>query len=347
MSYHYNDTLNNIPLDYRPRLIIWEITNSKQNNNLKTLTTHECFQVMDSIAELSKPIIVLSANHYESSGSDPLDRPDIIDIILYGNSIGLKMIVETKGDKLSKDMRNILRTIGTKSIRILINDKVKESIEDGFLQSPEFIELNERLNDLKDDGFEIQLGIALQNFDEREVSFAIDYSIKKYAKGIYLHLLSSPDKTRKKQDKLKSEIEKEEIIVWIAKQKKLLPNEMYFSPQCIRYGIKHREDEGHHNNYSESSSKSQITHWCLGGKTFAFISAFGKVQICSALGTECGNLFESNFNFCEIWNQSALFDQLRNRNFSCSQTQEFVQQNVTSFKATKVSKGFKELLEHN
>ncbi len=347
MSSRYNDTLNNIPLDYRPRLIIWEITNSKQNNHLKTLTTHECFQVMDSIAELSRPIIVLSANHYESSGSDPLDRPDIIDIILYGNSIGLKMIVETKGDKLSKDMRNILRTIGTKSIRILINDRVKESIEDGFLQSPEFIELDERLNDLKNDGFEIQLGIALQSFNEREVSFAIDYSINKYAKGIYLHLLPSSKNVRAEQNKFKNDIENEEIIAWIAKQKKLLPNEMYFSPQCIRYGIKHREDEGHHNNYSESCSKSQITHWCLGGKTFAFISAFGKVRICNMLGTECGDLFEANFNFSEIWNQSALFNQLRNRNFSCSQAQDFVRQNITSFRATKVSEGVKELLEQN
>jgi radical SAM protein with 4Fe4S-binding SPASM domain len=50
---------------------------------------------------------------------------------------------------------------------------------------------------------------------------------------------------------------------------------------------------------------------CLGGKTFAFISHVGKVQICGFLDLTCGDLREEDFNFRHIWESSPLFLKLR------------------------------------
>lgn len=353
-------TFNNLnPLVYKPRLIIWNISPKStggSRSNSKPLSIQECFSVMDSIAELAKPIIVLTTDSCRKLNNDSFDRPDIIDLILYGNSLGLKMIVETCGHKLTKDMRNILRTIGTKSIRVLLHDRVKESIDDGFFQSEDFSDLDQRLDELKADGFEIQLGLNSNNIDYRSIAFAIDYSVRKNAKGIYFHMSNNNSLSGKNIRPVRntsSHIDKESIIMWIAKQKRLLPEEMNFSPQCVRYGIRHREDlqsdvsnTENHNSFHHGI-KPQIGHWCLGGKTFAYITNSGKVQICQDLPSECGDLRKCNYDFVEIWNKSKIFSDVRDSNFSCWQTQNF----ITKFYKTKVvhdditEEGYTELFE--
>jgi len=55
----------------------------------------------------------------------------------------------------------------------------------------------------------------------------------------------------------------------------------------------------------------QSAKGCLGGKTFAFISHVGKVQICGFLDVVCGDLRQENFNFRRIWESSPLFRKLR------------------------------------
>jgi MoaA/NifB/PqqE/SkfB family radical SAM enzyme len=354
------NTFNNLnPLVYKPRLIIWNISPKStggSRSNSKPLSIQECFSVMDSIAELAKPIIVLSTDSCRKLNNDSFDRPDIIDLILYGNSLGFKMIVETCGHKLTKDMRNILRTIGTKSIRVLLHDRVKESIDDGFLQSEEFSDLDQRLHELKANGFEIHLGLNSDVSDYRSIAFAIDYSVRKNAKGIYFHMSknnSVSGKNIKPAKNTSTPIERESLIMWIAKQKRLLPEEMNFSPQCVRYGIRHREDlqsdvsntENHHSFHH--GIKPQIGHWCLGGKTFAYITNSGRVQICHDLQTECGDLRKCNYNFVEIWNKSKIFSDVRNSNFTCLQTQNF----ITKFYKNKLvhddiaAEGYSELFQ--
>lgn len=316
--------------DYKPRLIIWEIACScyEGNNSIKNFTTQECFTIMDSISEVSKPIIVLSSNQSENSICDPLDRSDIIDILLYGNSLGLKMIVETSGEKLSHELMQILRTIGTKCIRILVDNQIKEDAENKFLQNEKYNKLNKLIGQLKKENFEIQLGIPLKNFNEREILFIIDYAILNNAKGIYFHLKNSKTRSNKQG------YNKEDVIHWIAEQKKLLPDGMYFSPQCVKYGVKHQED-------IEGDNHNRITHWCLSGKTFSYINGKGEVQICSSLKNICGDLRKTNLNFAQIWYNSDIYNWLRDNSFSCLETQNTVKKNIP--KSTES----RELSNHN
>ncbi|MBN2128759.1 MAG: SPASM domain-containing protein, partial [Sedimentisphaerales bacterium] len=64
----------------------------------------------------------------------------------------------------------------------------------------------------------------------------------------------------------------------------------------------------------EDPTENQIDHspgGCLGGKSFAFISHTGQVQICGFLETSAGQLTAPAMDFRTIWNTSPFLDQIR------------------------------------
>jgi len=84
------------------RLVAWETT---RNCNLDCvhcrasattgphsgeLDTTEAFRLLDQIAEIAKPIIILT-------GGEPLLRDDIFDIAAYGTQKGLRMVMAPNG----------------------------------------------------------------------------------------------------------------------------------------------------------------------------------------------------------------------------------------------------------
>ena len=49
----------------------------------------------------------------------------------------------------------------------------------------------------------------------------------------------------------------------------------------------------------------------MGGKSFAFVSHVGKVQICGFLDVACGDLRREAFDFRKIWETSDVFRSVR------------------------------------
>jgi MoaA/NifB/PqqE/SkfB family radical SAM enzyme len=117
------------------------------------------------------------------------------------------------------------------------------------------------------------------------------------------------------------------------------PRDMYFSPQCIRYGHKSNQTfvVNSHDQPAEgsesaglsddpkslfSSPPSEWLHWCMGGKTFAYIAADGVVQLCAGISAECGNLRDVGYDFGKIWERSSLMQNVREYDWSCTETRE-------------------------
>src|SRR5210317_2576943 len=90
------------------RLVAWETT---RNCNLACihcrasattgpysgeLDTAEAFRLLDQIAEVAKPIIILT-------GGEPLLRDDIFDIAAYGTQKGLRMVMAPNGTLITPE----------------------------------------------------------------------------------------------------------------------------------------------------------------------------------------------------------------------------------------------------
>src|SRR4030067_2643260 len=94
----------NLPL----RMVAWELTrecnlacvhcraSADRGPFPGELTTHECLRVMDEIASISKPVIILT-------GGEPLLRSDIFDLAKYGTNKGCRMVMATNGTLITEE----------------------------------------------------------------------------------------------------------------------------------------------------------------------------------------------------------------------------------------------------
>ncbi|HUI26167.1 MAG TPA: TIGR04053 family radical SAM/SPASM domain-containing protein [Candidatus Kryptonia bacterium] len=97
--------LSGIDFDRAPFIVIWETTRACDLacvhcraeavpfRDPRELTTSDALQLLDQTAEFGRPLFVLT-------GGDPIKRPDIFEIISYGDRLGLRMTMTPSGTPL-------------------------------------------------------------------------------------------------------------------------------------------------------------------------------------------------------------------------------------------------------
>lgn len=315
--------------DFRPRLIVWRITGNGDRNGEQVsaessstlpsaLNTNECMLILESIARVSKPIIVLT-------GRAVLQRPDIHDIVAYGQAVGLKMVVETRARDLDDDVLRRFRPFGGRVFRILLHDEIVEDIDSRFKQSPGFAELVQTVHRLRDAGYEVHFGMIVRRPNVREVAFDLDFAIQESARGLCFHLAFSEPAVGERGVAAEGD-SPDDFIARISELKQFLPKNMYYSPQCVKYGFLNGSQETKESNGDEERAHTpEWTHWCLGGKTYVYITEEGKVRLCLGSPIECGDLRAQGYDFKTIWEQSELFRRLRGSKLTCSDVRSEVQ----------------------
>jgi MoaA/NifB/PqqE/SkfB family radical SAM enzyme len=114
------------------RLVAWEIT---RNCNLSCvhcraaatngpfegeLDTGQCLKLLDQIAEVGKPIVILT-------GGEPLLRDDIFAVARYGTDLGLKMVMAPNGTLITETMAKSMAKSGIKRISISLDGATKKT----------------------------------------------------------------------------------------------------------------------------------------------------------------------------------------------------------------------------
>ncbi|MEW6376328.1 MAG: radical SAM protein, partial [Thermodesulfobacteriota bacterium] len=156
----------NSPSKHQLRMVAWEVT---RNCNLACvhcrasaergpypgeLSTEECLRVMDEIASISKPVIILT-------GGEPLLQSDIFDLARYGSGKGFRMVMATNGTLITEETVKEMKASGIQRISISLDGpdaethdafrKVKGSFE-GSLQGTEMA---------KKEGLEFQINTTI------------------------------------------------------------------------------------------------------------------------------------------------------------------------------------------
>lgn len=127
---------------HAPFIVIWEITRAcglacahcraeaLSKRDASELSTAEGFALLDQVrAEFGTPLVVLT-------GGDPLERPDLLDLIRYGRGLGLRMaLTPSATPRLTPDAIAALAGAGVCRLAISL-DGADAASHDGFRRVP-------------------------------------------------------------------------------------------------------------------------------------------------------------------------------------------------------------------
>jgi len=298
------------------RLVAWETTRNCNLNCMHCraaatrgpysgeLDTAAGFRLLDQIAEVGSPIIILT-------GGEPLLRPDIFDIARYGTALGLRMVMAPNGTLITDAMAQQMAASGIKRISISLDGSTKEShdrfrgVEGAFDGALQGIETAKRA------GVEFQINTTITRTNLEEIPKILALAIKLGAVAHHIFLLVPTGRGKYIVDQEISAEEYEQTLNWFYDQRDKSPLQLKATcaPHYYRILRQRTKKEGKTVTF-ESHGLDAVSRGCLGGIGFCFISHTGIVQPCGFLHVNSGDVTKQSF--ADIWNHSETFIALRN-----------------------------------
>ncbi|MBI9016836.1 MAG: radical SAM protein [Phycisphaerae bacterium] len=309
-----------------PLLIAWEVTRSCNLNCQhcraaakncvypNELTTEQCFKLLDNIAGFAKPIIILT-------GGEPMLRKDIYEIARHGSDLGLRMVMAPCGMLIDDEAVKKIIDAGIQCISISI-DGANAKSHDEFRRVPGAFQIAmDAIAAAKRHGlpFQINTTITTHNIDELPdiMQMARDLGVVTFNP----FLLVPTGRGKELADQELSPEQYEQTLQWLSE--KSTETEMQMRVTCaphyqriIRQNHKSLADnvekpKGHGHRGGPGKKHGVQPAGCMGGKSFAFISHTGRVQICGFLETLAGDVSKNDFDFEDIWKNSRFFNEIR------------------------------------
>lgn len=304
------------------------------------LTTAEAFDLIDQIAAFARPIFVLS-------GGEPLFRPDIFDIARHASGAGLIVALATNGTLIDAAVARKIKENGIRRVSISF-DGADAATHDIFRGKGAFDKSLAGMNYLHEIGvpYQINTTVAQHNIHQMDQTLALAKELEAQALHLFL-LVPVGCGVEIAPDQQISAIEYEKVLNWMydAEMEGGIELKATCAPHYFRIvrqrqaeerrqGIirerpasHHRQQHaggdghpgghsgngdagnGHSSNEEARKAMNAMTKGCLAGTGVCFVSHRGEVFPCGYLPVEAGNVRRQPFR--EIWEESALFSDLR------------------------------------
>ena len=298
------------------RLVAWETT---RNCNLACihcrasattgphdgeLSTSEAFTLLDQIAEIAKPIIILT-------GGEPLLREDIFDIAAYGTEKGLRMVMAPNGTLITETIAKKLLDCGIKRISISLDGATAERHDNFRKVDGAFDAAVNAMKIAKQVGLAFQVNTTITKTNLDQIPKIQQLAVEVGAVAHHIFLLVPTGRGKYIVDKAITSAEYEETLNWFYDQRDKTPLELKATcaPHYYRILRQRARQDGNSVSY-QTHGLDAVTRGCLGGIGFCFVSHRGDVQPCGFLATTCGNVRQQSF--ADIWNHSNVLNELRN-----------------------------------
>lgn len=316
------------------RLVFWETTKAcnlrcqhcraipEAERSQSELTTSEGIRLIDQLAEVTRPVLILS-------GGEPLYRADIFDLAAHGRDRGFRMALATNGTLVDRAVAQRIRATGFSRVAVSLDGAVPET-HDSFRRLPgSHARALEGLRHLRDEGVSIQINstIARHNVGELPRLLELALSIGADALHIFMLVPVGCGVTIADREMLPAG-EYERVLNWFYDQSKTCAIDLKAtcSPHYFRVRAQRIVDERRQGDRSTpfiahgtrlkaapdpagGRPLSTMTRGCLAGTSVCFISNLGAVYPCGYLPVSAGSTREQPFS--EIWAASPLFARLR------------------------------------
>jgi heme b synthase len=324
-----------IPMAAPPlRLMFWETTKAcnlrcqhcravpEAERSRVELTTEESFGLMDQIAEVARPVLILS-------GGEPLYRSDIFDIGAYGISKGFRMALATNGTLIDRAIASRIQSTGFSRVAISLDGAVAATHDAfrGILGS--HARAVDALRLLREAGVSIQINSTVARHNVSELPAMLDLAQSLGADALHIFMLvpvgcgvSIADREMLPAD------EYERVLNWFYDQSKTVSIDLkatcaphYFRVRAQRI-VEERKRGDRSTPFVALGTQrhaapdpaggrplSAMTRGCLAGTAVCFVSNAGDIYPCGYLPVSAGNVRQQRFG--EIWSRSTVFAELR------------------------------------
>lgn len=273
------------------------------------LGTEKCLQLLDEIAAVAKPVIILT-------GGEPLLRKDIYDIAAYGDRKGLRMVLATNGTFVTEAVANRMIETGIRRVSVSL-DGPDAGSHDAFRGVPgAFAEALAGIAAMKKAGLEFQINTTITRANLAQIREIHDLAHRLGAVAHHIFLLVPTGRGKEMADQAITASAYEETLNWFYEEGLGCGIQLKATCAPHYYRIfhqRHKERKGTPERKPAAGEGGHplhaMTRGCLGGSAFCFISHTGQVQPCGYLELDCGQASEKGF--AEIWNDSKIFHDLR------------------------------------
>jgi heme b synthase len=288
---------------FLPALVAWEITRScvlscahcraaaHRGPYEGELSTGECYRVLDEIASVSKPILILT-------GGEPLLRPDVFDIARRGTALGLRVVLATCGSVVTAENAREMRESGIRRVSV--------SLDGG---GAEFHDAFRGIAHLREAGVEFQVNTTVTRRNAGQLGEIMDLAVRLGASAFHPFLLVPTGRGKELEGDELSPAQYEEVLGWVWERSQSAP--IHVKPTCAPHYHRIMRQKGPSGGRPAAPRHGlhSLTRGCMGGCSFCFISHVGDVQICGFLDMTAGNVRRESFS--DIWRDSAFLLSLR------------------------------------
>jgi len=321
------------------RLVFWETTKACNltcrhcravpNRRLgpTEMKTSEAFDLIDRIAEVARPVMVLS-------GGEPLYRPDVFDIGEYGVETGFRMALATNGTLVTERVAARIADAGFARVAISL-DGARPETHDAFRGLAGSHRLAVRgLRHLRDEGVSVQINSTIARHNVGELPALLELALQIGADALHLFMLVPVGCGLEiAPTEMLPADEYERVLRWFDEQSRTCPIDLKATCAPHYHRIRAQRLEADRSRGITSSTfiapgtkakaapsmlaagrpgqhLSAMTRGCLAGTSVCFVSNEGVVYPCGYLPVSAGDTRRSRF--AAIWNESPVFVQLRN-----------------------------------
>jgi radical SAM protein with 4Fe4S-binding SPASM domain len=292
----------------KPRLIAFEVTrrcrfnckhcraNAGLGSDKKELTTEQCKRILASVADFSKPLIIMT-------GGEPMERGDIYELIRYGRELGLRMVMATCGYPINDESIAGLKEAGILALSISLDGACART-HDAFRQTAgAFDSAVKAAEAARRAGMRFQINTTITKSNVTEVLRIAELAEKLGAYCFDAFILVPTGRGEGIAEEILEAGEYEKLLNALLRLKLESDIEVRVTcgPQFARI-CKEKKVKKIRGSVSG----------CMGGRGFGFISYRGDVQTCGFLDISAGNLIGNDFDFGRIWLGSEFLKEIRN-----------------------------------
>ncbi len=299
------------------RLVFWETTAGcnlecvhcrrlevAQQMMQEDLSTDEALALVESIARVGRPILVLS-------GGEPLIRPDIFTIARHAVSQGLLVSLATNGTLVTAAVARQVKEAGVRRVSISL-DGADAQTHDVFRALPgSFAAALRGLEFLREAGVEVQINTTIARHNDGQL--ADIYHLARSVGAVALHafmLVPVGCGVQIADDQMLTPERYEEVLneFYDLSQRGELQLKATCAPHYYRIARQRARAAGVPLTTAREGMAA-MTRGCLAGTNVCFVSHKGQVFPCGYLPLEAGNVRTRDFG--AIWSGAPLFRSLR------------------------------------